>query len=127
MLEPYKALDHAATVNFGNAGAAVSNRKRDALAIGAGPDYDFRLRAVDLARFGSGILDRVVDEIGQRLADQFAIADDFCRAMRLDLQRQAILVSQRLVHLADVARDLGGVELDHVIARLPGLGARDHQ
>ena len=45
----------------------------------------------------------------------------------LDAQGQAVVFGQRLVEFVDAAGDVGGVEIVHVAARLPGLGARDHQ
>ena len=43
------------------------------------------------------------------------------------MSARPFLVRERIVKLADAARDFGGVELDHRRAGLPGLGARDHQ
>ena len=48
-------------------------------------------------------------------------------ARRLDLELEALLVGERLVELANAARDLGRIELGHVVARLAGFRTRDHQ
>ena len=73
-----------------------------------------------------GVLDGVVDKIGERLADQFAVALDG-RRRRLDAQRKPLVVGQRLVEFAHVVGDFGGVEFGHAVARLARFGARDHQ
>src|SRR5580698_9087799 len=61
------------------------------------------------------------------LADQFAIAAHRRLRRRLDLERQSFLIRQRLVQFADVAGDCRGVELYHVVARMTGFRAGDHQ
>ena len=45
----------------------------------------------------------------------------------LTRRRHAVVFRQRLVQFVDAVGDVGGVEIIHVAARLPGLGARDHQ
>ena len=49
------------------------------------------------------------------------------RGRGLDAQGHAVVFGQRLVQFVDALGDVGGVEIVHVAARLPGLGARDHQ
>ena len=95
--------------------------------FGAGFDHDLGRRAIDLARFRTGIFDGVVDQIGQCLTYQLAIAPHRRRQWRLDLERESVLLGERLVQLTDVARNFGGVEFSHVIARVAGLGACNHQ
>ena len=49
------------------------------------------------------------------------------RRLGLHLERNALFFGQRLVKLANIVGDLGGIEFAHVLARLAGFGARDHQ
>src|SRR5215469_16689226 len=125
LLETNEALHHTAAVGVGNTGPAIGNAERDALAIIAGPNHDLGRDAVHLAA-RPGIFDRIVDEIGQGLANQLAITAHRRRCGSIDLERDTLLIRNRLVKLANVAGDFGGVEFSHILARLPGFGARDH-
>ena len=65
-----------------------------------------------------------------RLASAWLISSRLpcSRAARgLDAQGHAVVFGQRLVQFVDAPGDVGRVEIVHVAARLPGLGARDHQ
>ena len=70
-----------------------------------------------LACVAAAIFQRIVDEIGDRLPDQFAAAVNEEVRLRIDFEREAALLGDRLVKFADVARDeLAGVEIDHAFA-----------
>ncbi len=69
------------------------------------------------------IVDRVFDEIGERLADQLAIAVQW-REGRLDAQGHAIVFRQRLVELMNAVGHFGGIEIVHIVAGLARLRAR---
>src|SRR5579859_2778642 len=125
LLQAHEALDHPATIGFRNPRPAILDAERNALAFILGLDDDLRGAAVELAR--RRIFDGVVDQIGQRLADQLAIAAHRCRPRGIDFEHQALLFGQRFVQFADVVRDLGGIEFIHVVAGMAGFGARDHQ
>ena len=127
LLEAHEAFDHARTVAFRDAGAAIGHGEQNAVAVVERAQHDFRPLAVDLGGIRLAVFDGIVEQIGDRLAHQLAVALDRRGAVGLDLERDALLLGQRLVKLADVAGDLGGVEIDHVVARLAGFGARDHQ
>src|SRR5664279_1973282 len=127
LFEADEALDHTRAVGFRNARSAVGDGEQDAVALVERAHHDFRRRAVGDQVARLGIFDGIVDQIGERLADQLAVAFDLGRRIGLNLERDALLLGQRLVQLADVVGDLGGVELAHVVARLAGFGARDHQ
>ena len=43
------------------------------------------------------------------------------------LQRYSFFLRQRLIKFADIVSDLGGIEFAHVLARLAGFRACDHQ
>src|SRR5262245_62865803 len=73
LLETDEALHYAPAVGVGNARPAIGNAECDALAIIAGSDHDLGGNAVHLAA-PAGIFDRIVDEIGQGLTNQLAIA-----------------------------------------------------
>ena len=77
-------------------------------------------------RIRLAVFDRILDQIGQRLADQFAVAMKR-RRRGPDMQGHAVVFRQRLIEFVNAVGDVGGVEIVHVSARLPGLGARDHQ
>ena len=126
MLETHKAFDDPAAVGFGYAGPAIGDAEHDALAVIAGAHNNLRGLAIGLA-VRLGIFDGVVDQIRQRLSDQFAVAANRSGVRRFDRERQPFLVGQRLVQLRDIAGDLGGIEFRHVVSRLPGFGPRDHQ
>ena len=81
-----------------------------------------------LSRFAGGaMLDGVVDEVGERLAEQFAARLDHDRFRRLDHQLDTGLVSHRFVEVGHVADDGAGVDLGHGAVRRARLDARDHQ
>ena len=63
------------------------------------------------------VFDRVLDQIGQRLADQFAVAMQR-RERGLDLQHHAAVFGQRLIELMDTMGDVGGLEVIHIVAGL---------
>ena len=122
LLQPHEALDDAAAVGFRNARSAVGDGEQNAVALGQCAHHDLGWCAVDRLATRRRVFDGIVDQIGERLADQFAIAVERRGRSRLDLKRDALFVGQRLVEFADVVRDLGGVELGsyrRVPARIP--------
>src|SRR6267143_1784922 len=76
---------------------------------------------------GCAIFDRVIDQIGERLADELPVAVNRRSRRRLDLEVDALFIGERLVELAHPARDLGRIKLGHAVARLARLRARDHE
>ena len=74
LLQPHEPLDHAPAVGFRNARPVIGDREQDALArVGrAAPTISAGVPCRPSRRLG--IFDRVVDQIGERLADQFAVA-----------------------------------------------------
>src|SRR5579883_590077 len=74
LLQTHEALHNPPAIGFRNARTAVGHAQRYAIAVKASGDYDLGWCAVKLA-LRPGIFDRVVDQIGERLADQLAIAD----------------------------------------------------
>ncbi len=64
------------------------------------------------------IFDGVFDEIGERLADQFAIAPR-ARCRGLDGQREVAVFSKRFIELVDALGHFSSVEIVHIAARLP--------
>ncbi len=119
LLEAHKAFDHARAVGFRNARPAVDDREQDAVALAERAHDDFRRGAVHAALARLGIFDGIVDQIGERLTDQLAVASDLGRRIGLNFKRDALLLGQRLVQLAYVVGNFGGVELAHIVARLP--------
>ena len=127
LLEAHEALDRAAAIGLGNAAAAVGDREQDALALAHRLDHDLGLGPVHAGAIGRAVFDGVVDQIGERLADELAVAVHRSGGRRLDLELDALVVGERLVELAHAARDLGRIDLRHAVARLARFRPRDHE
>ncbi len=119
--EAHEALDRPRAIGLRNSRAAVGDGNQHAGAVASGFDANVAFRA----RFGA-VLDRVVDEVGECLADQLPIAVNLQRLRRLDRKIHALLLGERLIQFRHAARDLGGVEIRHALARFARLRARDH-
>ncbi len=72
------------------------------------------------------VFDSVLNQVRQCLADQFPVAVHG-RRCGFDSKRQPLVFRQRFVKLLDAVGDFSDIEIHHVIASLPGFGARDHQ
>ena len=101
LLEPHEALQHRSRSASGMPGPLSATRQHDVSPIA---------RPAEIAICGAspaslGIFDGVVDEVGERLAEQFAVARERDRP-GVDHGRQlhARLLRHRLVELGDVAR-----------------------
>ncbi|TXM91442.1 HAMP domain-containing protein, partial [Methylobacterium sp. WL122] len=73
------------------------------------------------------VLDGVVDEVGERLPRELAVAVDDQAVRRRDGEVQAALLGQRLVEFADRPHHRPEVDGRHHLAGVAGLQARDHQ
>ena len=127
-LQPHEAVDRARAVGGGNARPMVGDFDSDRLAVAARDHRDLAsARRGRLFRLAGAVFDRVVDEIGDGLTDQFAIADDRQAARGLDLERDAVFLGERFVELGDARHRLADVERAHAGALGARLGARDQQ
>ena len=108
-------------------GPCVGDGEQDAVAVVQRLHHDLRRRAVGRSGRGSTYLMALSTRLASAWLTSSRLPLTARRRVGLHLERDALLFRQRLVKLADVVRDLGGVELVHVVARLPGFGARDHQ
>src|SRR5262249_24534969 len=111
LLEPHEALDRAITVGHGNAAAAVSHSQQDTIALSLRRHNDLRVGTVQPAP----VFDGVVDQIGQRLADQLSVAVNRSSRRRLHLEMDALVVGEWLVELTHPARDLGSIAFGHAV------------
>ena len=103
--------------------AVATGLDQNHLAFGSGDRAGAqRLRG----RHRLAVFDRILDEVRQRLADQFAVAVK-ARRHGLDAQGHAVVFRERLVEFLNAIGDVGRIEVVHIAARLSGFGARDHQ
>ena len=113
---------------FRDARAVIRHAEQDVVAFADRLDHDLApSRRRHAIAWGRAYLMALSTRLASAWRHQFAIAAHRHALGRLDLQRQSLLVGQRLVKLADAARDLGGVEFGHRRAGLAGFRARDHQ
>ena len=114
---------------FRNAGAAVGDAEQHGIALAPGLDQDLpAVSAPSGCADGAGLPYLIA--FSTRLASAWLINSRLpCSGAgaAFTVQRHAVVLGQRLVELVDAVGDLGRVEIVHVAARLPGLGARDHQ
>ena len=123
VLQPHEAIADALTILDREARAAIGHRDLDRAAAAHRRD---RYTGRGSVRRPT-ILQRVVDEVGHGLTDQLAAAVHDEMGIDAPLQKRALALGDRFVELADIAGDIGGIELGHAVAAGAGLGARDHQ
>ena len=73
----------------------------------------------------AGVFERVVEQIGDRLRQQMAVAAHRTLGLGLERQGEAVFLGHRLVELGDGARDLGEIERPGLVAARAGLGLGD--
>ena len=109
LLQPHEALHHTFAIARGNARTMVGYAETDAIPLPACRDHDVGRHAIHFRRMGTRVFDGVVDEIGERLGHQLAVAAHRQGCAGLDLERHALFVGERIVKLTDPADDVGGV------------------
>ncbi len=96
MIQAHEALDRAVAIRLRDARSAIGDAEQHTLALPPYRQHDLGRRHLrggfSVLRGGFTVLrrprvfDRVVDQIGERLAEQFAIALDRRRFRRIDRQ-----------------------------------------
>src|ERR1700722_7620460 len=111
VFQPDKSVEHPRSVRRRNPRTAVGDRERDGSSgpLRCNDDVRFYASAVN-ALVRRSIFERVVDQIGDRLTDQFAIATDLESILGVDGQRHTLFLGNRFVKLADASRSLADVE-----------------
>src|SRR5437763_16051019 len=113
LLEAHETLDRTSAVGLRNAASAIRDGEQDPLAFVLRFDDDFGLHTIDRAAIGSTVLDGVIDQVGQRLADELAIAVNGWAGRRFDRGVEGLYMPQRIVELADAAGALRGRQIRH--------------
>ena len=121
-LQPHEALRHPCEFRRIDTRPVVGNRENDSTR-----SIRHRDRQPGLPPLHAGMLQRIVDEIGKRLADQLAIALQRRRCRRFQDDRRTGDFCQRLVELEHVAGDRRGVDGRELRVRRSRLDAGDHQ
>ena len=110
-LEPDEALQDALAIGRGDAGAAIGDLDLDGRCRPAHGDLDRpRRRGGPLRVAAAAVLDRVVDEVCDRLADELAIGGEPWPVVRRNRQREAGFLGERRVELGDVAHEAAELE-----------------
>src|SRR5215510_6367015 len=86
-----------------------------------------RRRAVYRIAIWLCVLDGIVDQVRERLADEFAISSETHWRVGFHPQRYTLLLGQRLIEFTDIVCDFRSVEFAHVFSCLTRLRPRDHQ
>ena len=129
LLKPHETLDDATAIGVGNAWSVIGDTTSEMRSPSASAPSTISA-AAPLTLLASGPAYLIA--LSTRFASAWLTSSRLPRtgaetpALRSSATRP-FSSAERFVQLADVARDLGRVELDHVVARLPGFGARDHQ
>ena len=123
-LQPHESLHHPRAFIRGNARPMIGDGDFNALVVAARGDFDARRLA---GRIGRAIFERIVDEIGQSLADQLALAAKRQRRRGDDAHFDALVLGGRLVKFGHVAHQRGGVEIGQTFAGRLRFGAGDQQ
>ena len=100
-LQSDKAIEHALAIGLGDAGSAIGDLDQRAAAAPPHPDRDLAAPAV---------FERVVEQVGDRLRQQVAVALDNRPGRAVEPQREALLLGQRFVQLDRGADDLREIE-----------------
>jgi len=99
----------------------IGDRDFDVVSCPSGADGDARFL---VAR---AVFQRIVHEVDDRLAQQFAASRHGKAGLRRRFQRHALLFRDGLVHFDDVVHHGVGVEDGEIVARIARLCARDHE
>jgi hypothetical protein len=126
LFQPDKAFEHALAIGRRNARSAIGDGDLDDIAFLHRGHFDIRLLAgFCAASLRRSILDRVVDEIGDGLAEQLPVGADEDRTFGVGLEHETALLRDWLVKLGHVAKKRGDVESFAVFAPRARLDAGD--
>ena len=117
LLEPVEALEDMLMLVGGNSRPVIGDRDHR-------PAVDDLVRHHDMPS-GAAVLDRIVDEIGDRIEDQIAIARHQHFALANDGETGAVRFGRGIVQLDDLAGDFDQVHGAECALALPGLDLRN--
>ena len=113
-VQPSEPLQRLVPAVFGNTGAVIR-------------DDQYRTRLDPDDDFARTIFQRIVDEVGDRLAQQFAMDPCDQRLRPLGADGHAAILGQRLEHVGHIADHRAQIGLDKGVAAQPRLGPADAQ
>ena len=133
-LQPHKSFHRMLAIGFRNSRPVIGDAEQHLIAVAPRLDQDLLAARPATASAPSGCAAATglpyLIAFSTRLASAWLINSRLpCSGAGsgLDAQGHAVVFGQRLVKFVNAVGDVGGVEIVHVVARLPGLGARDHQ
>ena len=129
-LEPDKALDRVRAVGFGNSRSMVGHAEQHLVALARAPrsgSAPWQHPASSGSTPGRpAVFDGVFDQVGERLADQFAVAVHRCR-LGLHRKRQTVVLGQRLVQFVDAAGESAASKSSILSRACPNPRARSSE
>src|SRR5262249_31949944 len=117
-LDPVEPLEDVRALFEGNARSMISDRNRGT--VTAVPPRD-----LDIA--GPAMLDRIVDEVGNRVEQEIPVAKHGHPAVALELHATALLFGRGVEQLCDLAGDFIQVDDAERRVRIERLDTRDAQ
>src|SRR6185437_16792348 len=115
-LEPHETIEYRAAPIGRHAGSGIADL-----------DMRFSRARLDTERNFAlwRVFERVVEQIGDRLREQMAVAAHHDPVGDLGLETEPAFIGDRLVKLGDVARDLGQIDGLETVAARSGFGLGD--